>query len=247
MVSFKPLLVSLLLPPFGFVTLALCGLLLLRARPRLARAALWVAVLGLIAFAMPAVSDGLLIALETGLDTTPPAGDPPQAIIILGGEVARIGGPTPGTRVGPLTLERLRTGAALQRRTGLPVLVTGGVTQPGAPPVGALMAESLADDFRVPARWVETRSRDTMENATDSAAILLPAGIHSVYVVTHPWHMRRALDSFARTGLRATPAPTPLDSDTPPQLPDFLPRATIWQSGYFAAHEWIGRAWYALH
>ncbi len=239
----KLLLISLVLPPFGFVTLAVVGLLLMHAAPRLGRGVAWLAVVGLLAFAMPAVSDSLLVALETGLDTTPPADDPPQAIVILGAEVSHVGGGTPGTRVGVLTLERLRAGAELQRRTGLPILVTGGVTQPDAPPVGALMAQSLADDFRVPVRWTETNSRDTWENATGSAAILSAAGIHSVYLVTHPWHMKRALAAFARTGLRATPAPTPYDSDAPLRWGDFRPRQSVWQAGYFAMHDWIGRAW----
>jgi uncharacterized SAM-binding protein YcdF (DUF218 family) len=245
-VLLKDLLVALILPPFGFLSLAVPGLLLLHLRPRIARGLLWLAVLGLLAFAMPAVSETLLVALESGLDTTPPATDPPQAIVILGAESIRTGGPSPGNQVGRLTLERLRAGAELQRRTGLPVLVTGGTTQEHEPPVGALMARSMQDDFRVPVRWTETESRDTWENAVDSAAILHAAGIHSVYVVTHSWHMRRALDAFARTDLVATPAPTSLDRSTPPGWHDFLPRVSAWQSGYYAMHEWVGRAWYAL-
>ncbi|NDG51210.1 MAG: hypothetical protein EBY30_19755, partial [Rhodospirillales bacterium] len=42
--------------------------------------------------------------------------------------------PVGGARVGGLTLERLQEGAALQRRTGLPLLVTAGVLSPGDPP-----------------------------------------------------------------------------------------------------------------
>jgi uncharacterized SAM-binding protein YcdF (DUF218 family) len=245
-VFLKELLVALVLPPFGFLSLTVLGLLQLPTMPRVARGLLWIGVLGLLASAMPTVSDTMLVALETGLDTTPPPNDPPQAIVILGAEIIRTGGTSPGIQVGRLTLERLRAGAELQRRTGLPVLVTGGTTQKHEPPVGTVMAHSMTEDFRVPVRWTETESRDTWENATDSAAILRAAGIHSVYVVTHSWHMRRALDAFARTGLIATPAPTPLNRSTSPGWQDLLPRVSAWQSSYYAMHEWVGRAWYAL-
>ena len=65
--------------------------------------------------------------------------------------------------------------------------------------------DSLRQDFQVPATWVETASRDTWENATDSAAILRPLGIHSVYVVTHAWHMNSGsiLDSLISSGQRS--------------------------------------------
>ena len=134
----------------------------------------------------------------------------------------------------------------LQRRTGLPILVTGGVTQPGSPAVGLVMEESLKEDFRTPARWVESKSADTWQNARFSADILRREGITSVYVVTQAWHMRRAVLAFQGTGLVVTAAPTPLDEPLGPDLFDFLPRASGWQTGYYAAHEWIGDAWYKL-
>ena len=43
----------------------------------------------------------------------------------------------------------------MQRRTGLPVLVTGGVLEPGAEPIAVEMARSLRDEFGIPVRWVE--------------------------------------------------------------------------------------------
>jgi uncharacterized SAM-binding protein YcdF (DUF218 family) len=245
-VHFKSFLVDFFLPPFGFVSVALLGLLLLRWTPRLGRCLLWLSLLALLALGTPAVSDRLLAALETGLDTVPPAGDPPRASVILGGDSVLVGGADPGVQIGRLTLERLRAGAALHRRTGLPLLVTGGTARSDGPPVGLLMARSLVEDFRVPVTWTEQQSRDTWENAFDSAAILRGAGIRSVYVVTHPWHMRRALQAFARAGLIATPAPTGLDSALPLYPSDFLPRVGAWQTAFFAMHEWVGRVFYAL-
>jgi uncharacterized SAM-binding protein YcdF (DUF218 family) len=236
--------VTLAMPPTGFVVLIVIGLLLRGGWRRLGRRLTWISLVALILLGMPVVSYSLLLALETGLPMTPPADHPPQAIIVLGGEIIRARDEKLGIRPGLLTLDRLRTAAALHRRTGLPILVTGGTTQPNTAAVGLVMEQSLKDDFQTPARWVETKSADTWENARLSADILLPAGITSVYVVTHAWHMRRAVLSFRGTGLTATAAPTSLDDPLGPDLSDFLPRAAGWQTGYFALHEWIGYAWY---
>jgi uncharacterized SAM-binding protein YcdF (DUF218 family) len=240
----RGILITLAMPPTGFVVLIVAGLLLHGGWRRFGRRLTWTSLIALILFGMPVVSYSMLLALETGLPLVPPADHPPQAIIVLGGEVIRAHQERLGIRPGLLTLDRLRTGAALHRRTGLPILVTGGTTQPDTPAVGLVMAQSLEDDFQTPARWVESKSADTWENARFSADILRAEGITSVYIVTHAWHMRRAVLAFQGTGLTVTAAPTSLDDPLGPNLSDFLPRAAGWQTGYFAIHEWIGYAWY---
>lgn len=242
----RGLLVSLALPPMGFVMLIGLGLLARGRWRKLGTRLSWFSLAALILLAMPVVSYPMLLALETGFPTVPPADHPPQAIIILGGDVIRAHMEESGVRPGLLTLDRLRTGAALHRRTGLPILVTGGMTQPDTEPVGRVMETSLRDDFRTAAEWTEAKSRNTRENALFSADILRKEGITSVYVVTHSWHMRRAMLSFQGTGLTVTAAPTSLDDPIGPNWSDFVPRSPVWQTCWFAMHEWIGYAWYRL-
>ena len=239
----------LLVPP---VNLALLAFVAVALRWRLVALA---ALAGLLLLALPAISGTLLAALETDLPTSMAPGTPlpgaplpgaplPGAIVILGGDVSEIGDTPDVADVGTLTLERLRAGAALSRATHLPVLVTGGVVGEGEPPVAALMARSLAEDFGVTARWIEPASRDTWENARLSAALLRADGIGAAYVVTHAWHMRRALMAFAPTGLAVVAAPTALDRMPTYGSSTFVPRVTSWLHGYFALHEWIGGVWY---
>ncbi|HEY1413322.1 MAG TPA: YdcF family protein [Rhodopila sp.] len=242
----KQFLLALLMPPTGFVVLIVIGLLMRGAWHRIGRRLTWAAVIALILFGMPVVSANLLLALETGLPMTPPADHPPQAIVVLGAEVIRAHGEPLGVRPGLLTLDRLRAAAALHRRTGLPILVTGGTTQPNTAAVGLVMAQSLKDDFQTPPRWVEAKSADTWENARFSADILRAEGITSVYLVTHSWHMRRAILAFQGTGLAVTAYPTALDDPVGFEFLDFVPHASDWQTAYFAFHEWIGYAWYML-
>ena len=242
----KSLITTLGLPPTGLLVLLIVGLLLRGTWRRTGKRLTWAAVLGLVLLGMPIVSAELLQGLESGLPTTPPAEHPPQAIVVLGAEVIRARSEALGIRPGLLTLDRLRSAASLQRRTGLPILVSGGTTQPDTAPVGLAMDESLATDFKTPARWVEARSTDTWENARFSADILRAEGITSVYVVTHSWHMRRAVLAFRGTGLIVTAFPTSPDDPPTLDLYDFLPRASGWQTAYYAVHEWIGYAWYLL-
>lgn len=226
-----------LVPPVNLAALALVAVLFGRRR-----LALWSLVL-LLLLALPLVSALLLRGLESW--PPPPPGPAPQAVVILGGDVRRVAGAAIDV-AGPLSLERLQAGAALARATHLPILVTGGLVDPEGPPVATLMAKSLAADFASPPRWVEPASHDTWENARFTAAMLLPAGIRSVYVVTHSWHMRRALLAFAGTGLTVTPAPLPPDRAITFHLGLLVPRVAGWRNSYFALHEWIGLAWYEV-
>ncbi len=235
-------LAGLLLPPASLVPLALLGVALRRCR--LAGAALAL----LLVLGLPATADLLLAGLERRIPP-PPLGASADAIIVLGGTVGHAAAP-PGeaarTELGSLSLERVRAGAALARATGLPVLVSGGVVGDEGPPVAALMAQSLREDFGLTARWVESGSRDTWENATASAAMLRPAGITNVYVVTHAWHMPRALLAFAAAGLTAIPAPLAREAWPRLRADEFWPQTAAWQRSYYALHEWIGWGWYGL-
>jgi uncharacterized SAM-binding protein YcdF (DUF218 family) len=240
----KAVAVSLLLPPFGFVTLAALAMLLVR-NPRARTPVLVFSLIGLVLLAMPAVADTILAGLETHLTQPTTGSPPPQAIIVLGAEVRRTR-EAPGVVVGPLSLERLASAARLQRKTGLPVLISGGTMQSDIHPIADVMADSMRDDFQVGVRWRETRSLTTWENARFSAEILKKEGITSVYVVTHAWHMRRALLAFHGLGLTVTPAPTPPERREGAVFEDFVPHASTWVVSYYALHEWIGYAWYAL-
>jgi uncharacterized SAM-binding protein YcdF (DUF218 family) len=237
------LLVSLIVPPPNLPLVALAGLALRRRRPRLGQGLLVGALAALVALSLPAVSQTLLVSLERNLPLTPPAADPPGAIVILSAEIVHLRGPGRREQVGRMTLERMRVGAALYRHTHLPILVTGG--RLGGKHVVAVaeqMAQSLRQDFNVPVRWVEPRSQTTWQNAAFSAAILRRAGIGSVYLVTDAWHEKRALLAFRHFGLVATAAPVALDALTDTVLPSSL----AWRNAYFAFHEWIGLADYAL-
>ena len=228
-----------LLPPVSLAYLALIVLLLFRRRGR-PLAAVLLALL--VALSLPAVGAALIASLDPPL--TSDTGPPPGAIVILSADIARAAPPAPPD-IGALTLERECTGASLAKRTGLPVLVTGGVvTIP--PPIAGMMVASMTADFGVTPRWVEDRSLTTWENAAYSVPMLKAAGVTRVYLVTHNWHMRRGLLAFTRAGMDAVPVPVRIDPGPLWQVSSFIPRATAWEASFYAIHEWIGLLWYEI-
>lgn len=231
---------ALVLPPASLALAALLALLLLRGRA--GRGLALLALAALVLLSLPVVSMALLASLAVPPDAQ--AGPPPQAIVVLGGDVDRLADP-PGASLGSLSLERVRAGAALHRSTGLPVLVSGGVVDDLPLTVGALMAESMTTDFGVPVRWTEAASPTTWENAEYSASMLSAAGVSRVLLVTHAWHMRRSLLAFRRVGIDAVPAPVRPDPWPNVRASEFLPRTSAWVNSFFAMHEWVGLAYYA--
>lgn len=236
-------LVALLVPPASLAPAAGLGLLAWRRRGGRLLAAISIA--GLLLLSLPIVADWLLASLDPVAPVAEVA-PTPQAIVVLGGDLVSDPGTVLGAQPGSLTLDRLREAAALQRRTRLPVLVSGGIVLRGAAPVAEVMAGSLRSDFGVPVRWVENRSANTWENARDSARLLRDSGIDSVLVVTSAWHERRAMIAFAQTGLRARPAPVRRNQYADVTFRNFLPQTGAWIKSYDALHEWIGCAWYSL-
>jgi uncharacterized SAM-binding protein YcdF (DUF218 family) len=238
---------ALLLPPLLLVLAGLpLGVLAWRGwRP----GGLWaaVAVTGVTLLATPSASGRLMASLEREVPDAPPPqaadGTQPGAIVILGAEMASGAG---HPDIGPMTLERLRAGAALHRRTGLPLLVTGGPLSSDAPPIAQMMARSLREDFGTPVQWVESQAPDTRGNAVLSAAMLHQAGIGTAYVVSHAWHLPRALAAFERAGLEPVAAPVRPARNTDPQWSDLLPRPDHLAESWFALREWLGRLVYAI-
>jgi len=245
-----------ILPPANLFLLILLGLLLRRRWPH-AGAILAGASLALLALLSTTGGARLLVApLEAmSMPLRSPEATGAQAIVVLAsGRLQRA--PEYGDRDIPdyIALARVRYAAHLQRRTGLPLLVSGGNGASGIdPPVrdrayvkADAMATALREDFGVPVQWVERHSRDTNENARDSAALLRAAGIKRILLVTDAMHMPRSCAAFERAGLDVVNAPTMFFTHQAQGASSWVPGPEGMRRSRYALYELMGSVWYRL-
>lgn len=245
---------SLLLPPACFLVVFLAALVLRRWSPRLGRAALW-SLLAIVYLATtPFVAGELMAPLQCCQPVDPENPDPRASAIVVLGAGIYFSAPEYWSKEAPpfgvdvansLSLERVAYAAYLARATSRPILLSGGTSDPATHrTIAEAMGLTLSRNFGLTARWVEKQSTTTLSNAAYSAQILRKEGITRIYLVTHAWHMRRALIAFEGTGLEVVPAPTAFVSRSGLELADFVPSARALLLTYYAAHEWLGIIWY---
>lgn len=200
----------------------------MRTVPGVLAATLVAALLVVLLLTSRAGAHVLLSSVEWSGGSTPPDQlASAQAIALLGGRTARV-----------------HFAARLQRRTGLPLLVTGKGT--GDAPFAAeseKMAQILRDEYRIAPRWVEKESLDTAGNALFSWCLVGVQGVRRVALVTDPRHMLRARSAFYAVGFEVLPVPTE-NPDARPALAwrDLLPTRRLQPQSVQALVEWAGAA-----
>ncbi len=244
---------AFIMPPGSVILLMLLGYFLARRFPATGKFLVFAAFALLVFLSTPLVAGfnaGLLENRTRALTAKDLQYLNAQAIVILsGGRYEHA--PEYGGRDVPaqITLERIRYGAWLHRKLGLPVLVSGGtVYESDAPGEAELMRDALLQDYRIPVRWVESESRNTWENASRSAAMLKPAGVKRIFLVTSAFHMPRARMAFEENGLEVIPAPTGFmgQGGDEPLVMDILPGMWALRTNYYVLHEVVGILWYKL-
>ena len=234
-----------LTPPAVLLLLSLIGALLALRWRRIGVGIVILSSIALYGFATPLVASWLLHEIELGI---PESADlsTAQAIIVLGGGVHLGGDAAAPDTLSPLSLERVVYAAEAYRKSHLPVAVSGGRIFPARTAEAALMRAALERDFDVPVTWSDDQSRTTYENAFYTARLLNPDRIASVIIVTHAWHLPRALWAFEHAGLRALPWPAPRDVVRLQRIDDVLPSIAALHDSAHALHELIGGLYYRL-
>jgi uncharacterized SAM-binding protein YcdF (DUF218 family) len=256
--TWKGLIAALVLPPVPFLLLVLVGARLMFRRRLLAWLLILLAVAGLWLTSTTAFGKLMRMSLlpvppalgEAGIDAL--AADarsgPPTAIVVLGGGRRTLAPEYGMSTLSELSMERLRYGLWLGRRTGLPVAFVGGVGWSAHQGISeAEVAERIAErEFGLPLKWAEGRSRDTVENGQYGAAMLIDAGIRRIVLVSHDRHERRAVRAFERGAAHAgqplviIPAPVGVWPAYEWELGDWLPSAIGIIDSRYALHEWLG-------
>lgn len=239
----KKLITPFLLPPgILILTLIFSGLFFLKKFRKagvlniLLGFSLWLLSLG-------PVSDTLTKGLEKDLVMPDnPRGD---AIILLGGgvhegvrDLTGLGAPAEDS------LTRLVTAARLQKRLGVPVIVSGGAAfswrKAEAPITGRFLM-----DLGIPRDKIllDEKSRDTIENAQYVKEICERYHFKDPILVTSSYHMKRSMLSFREFDMNPTPVPVNLKAwDRKYGWTDFLPGDL--SMSMIACREYIGILYY---
>ena len=224
------------------IILIAAGLVFLyRKRLILAYTIIVVAVLSLLLLSLPPVSCFLTRSLEKYPSPDSDEISQAQAIVILGaGRDYRAPEFNAESCLSSASLRRLSYGVYLNNKTGIPILVTGGKPYNEKKSEGELMDRALENIFRKNAQWVENKSRNTRENALYSADILKADNIHKIILVSHAWHLARAVPEFEKHGLEVVPGPTEFSGYPEEGIINFIPRAYYLYRSTLAIHEWMG-------
>lgn len=243
---FSKLISAALLPPLNFLLVTLVGLVIARTHPRRGRAILFVALAMLWLCSTPYLARSGLRLLESSVNAVDVKAQSADAIVVLGSSTYRHAPEYGSDTVDEAELVRLRYAAKLQRETGKPVLIAGGKVDDSNLPTARQMKSVLEHEFRVPVRWTEDASTNTLENARFSFRVLHQAGIRRIYLVTHAWHMPRAVMAFESAGFEVVPAPTAFTTRRRVDLLSFLPSADALECSSILMHELLGLLWYRM-
>lgn len=241
---------TLLLPPALQLGLAAVALLLWHRYRRTAVLLFCLAWLSLLLLSLPSVAASLFKwlekpYLEQRISQQPAA----EAVVVLGGGRLRNLPEYSGDQVGYHALWRLRYAAKLARDLDLPVVVSGGTVYPYEQLTEAQLAKAvLQDELGIESVWLEGGSRNTWQNAQNTATLLADKGLGRILLVTHAYHMRRAEYAFNQAGISLIePAPTGFFStDTGGWWNDWLPQAYALHRSRIALHEYLGLLFYRL-
>lgn len=256
--SWKPVLAALVLPPIPWLLMMVVGARMMFWRRSVAwlvtllgAAGLWLSCTSAVGYWL----ERLALKPPAPLSTERVAelkrlagGNTKVAIVVLGGGREVLAPEYGLSSLNARSLQRLHYGIWLSRQTGAPMLYSGGVGH--AESVGVSEAEAAARiaerDYLKPLAWTETESRDTRENATRTVAMLKSAGVSDLVLVTHGYHMRRAVRAFqleaqrADTAVRVWPAPMGLSQSGQHAVLRWLPSTEGFQHVRHVLHELIG-------
>jgi uncharacterized SAM-binding protein YcdF (DUF218 family) len=237
------------LPSNLMMLIALLGAaLLFTRRARLGRGVMMASVLALAVAGWSPLGNWLMAPLE---DHFPPwsGAAAPDGIIILGGAIS----PEVSNARGGVALnesaERMTVAADLARRyPAARIVFSGGSGRLFAGAAEADFVLPLFESFGIAGERVtlESRSRNTIENARLSKELLQPKSGERWLLVTSAYHMPRAIGAFRREGFTAEAYPV----DWRTKAGDVTSPFTALSAGLArtdtAAREWLGLIGYWL-
>jgi len=239
---------DILLPPSGLMVLLVIGLFfwLLRIRKTAAFCILLATVL-LYFSSTPFAARKLMDTLQYQHAVLKDVPQDTQAIVVLsGGRIPNAREYTNLDTINAKSLERLRYASRLAKVHSLPVVLVGGSVNGERQSEAVLMQHALKTDFGVEATLLEEKSRNTFENARFASIVLKENSVSNILLVSHAYHLPRAMWCFEDVGMKPTAAPTMFykRNASTSDLDEYIPSAGALRKTRIALHEHTGLLWY---
>ena len=190
---------------------------------------------------MPIVARQLLINLQQypALQMTELTKGPSDAAIVILGGGRYSAAPEYGYRdeISPHTLTRLRYGAVLAKKLELPIVLSGGRRNANATSEAVIMNQVMVNVFNMNPKYLEVNGINTHQQAVAVKEQLSETDYNNIYLVTHAWHMKRAVAEFSHQGFNVIPAPMGFSATSRAEF-EFLPSAAALSSTSRALHEY---------
>lgn len=247
-----------LLPPLINLVLVVLGLLLAKCRYLLGVSIAMLGVISLLLLATPTTSNGLLKtlsrypALNVGNNEEMLRESRVRYrdyVVVVLGSSHRNHSPEYGREMMISDgLERIMYAAYLKERLQIPVLSTGGISSYSEVANADVAARNMRQFFHQQVDFIERKSRTTFENAVEAKNILCPLTKQKVILVTHAYHMVRAVSFFEEQGFEVVAAPTVFPDDELAKgfVNRWLPNPYNLFRSSAVLHEWLALAWYKL-
>lgn len=239
----KKLLAALFVPPGLFVVLLLIGAFFTRKRRAQTVFLLFLAAGVYLASIVP-VANFLLSPLESqyavpGVDDLRTG----QAYVVLAGGINDKASDIFGQ--GTLSSDstaRLVAAYRLYRISRKPIIISGGPAYLSRTPESEIGKRFLVKlGVRNDHIMIETRSRDTQENAIYTKEICAGKGISKIVLVTSAYHLKRAMLLFMPFFHDVTPCPSDIrTSEDEVRIRDFFPDAESFHTTSIALRERLG-------
>ncbi len=212
---------SWVLPPACFVVALMWLAWRLRRKSRGLAGMTWLLAALMYVLSIQPVSEALLRPLEYR-HPLPLQVEGDSIILLGGGSMADVPMPEGWVgQVGDVPAQRIIGAYALHRRTGWPVVTSGGEVYRGDGREAVVMRDILVSLGMAPDKIIlEDRSLNTTENAIFSAEIMKQRGLSRPVLVTSAFHMARSVEEFQQAGVVATPYPVGY----------YVPRGSYWNA-----------------
>jgi uncharacterized SAM-binding protein YcdF (DUF218 family) len=174
-----------------------------------------------------------------------------DVMVILDGGLNAVGSYKDNPEPSGITYSRLLNGVRFYKQSSADILaLSGGAFLPDTESAAEVM-KKIAIELGVPESdiVIETKSRNTMENASELVKVLPKGQGRRIGLVTSSLHIQRATRAFSKSFPNDTIIPIPVNhqyNPVPFDIKTVIPSAGVFANSSQVLRDWIALLWYTI-